>query len=248
MFGNATDSDAQPATLVQAILATARPACFHPRVQRIIVITGTDTGVGKTVLTAWLAAHLHARGARVAALKPLCSGGRDDARALHRALGGTLTLDDINPWYFRAPLAPLLAARKERRKVQLLEVITHIRAIARQFDTVLVEGAGGLLSPLGEGFSTRELIAALRAEVIIVGRNQLGVANHLRLTLEALPPGASERARIALMSLPRATLASRTNPELVREFIHPVPLVILPWCNGTKADARVHRTLHSLVG
>jgi dethiobiotin synthetase len=216
-------------------------------VQRIIVITGTDTGVGKTVLTAWLAAHLHARGERVAALKPLCSGGRDDARALHRALDGALTLDEINPWHFRAPLAPLLAARKERRRVQLPEVLAHIRSIARQFDTVLVEGAGGLLSPLGEDFSTRELITALRTEVIVVGRNQLGVANHLRLTLESLPPSYAAKTKVALMSPPRPTLASRTNPELIREFIRPASLIVLPWCQGSKADARVRRALRLLV-
>ena len=218
-------------------LATARRVWFYPRVQRIIVITGTDTGVGKTVLTAWLAAHLRAQGARVAALKPICSGGREDARALHHALGGALTLDEINPWHFRAPLAPLLAARQERRRVQFAEVITHIRSIARRFDTVLVEGAGGLLSPLGENFSTRDWITALRAEVIIVGRNQLGVANHLRLTLEALPPRAAAGAKIVLMSPSRPTAASRTNPALAREFFPNQPVVVLPWCGADAAVA-----------
>jgi dethiobiotin synthetase len=237
----------QSATLVQAILATAPRSWFHPRVKRIIVITGTDTGVGKTVLTAWLTAHLCAQGTNVAALKPLCSGGREDARLLHRALDGVLTLDEINPWHFRAPLAPLLAARKERKRVQLAAVIAHIRAIARRFDTVLVEGAGGLLSPLGENFSTRELIVALRAEVIIVGRNQLGVVNHLRVTLETLPPSYAAKTKVALMSPPRTTHASRTNPELIREFIRPAPLVILPWSRGAKADARVCLALRSLL-
>lgn len=251
MLGNATDSDAQSVAPVQAILATMRASCFHPCVQRIIVITGTDTGVGKTVLTAWLAADLRARGASVAALKPICSGGREDARALHRALDGALTLDEINPWQFRAPLAPLVAARKERRRVQLAEVLAHIRSIARRFDTVLVEGAGGLLSPLGEKFSTRDWITALRAEVIVVGRNQLGVANHLRLTLEALPPSSAARTKVVLMSPPRATAASRTNPTLVQEFIGTMPLVALPWRETADAavavkDARVRRALRQL--
>ncbi len=236
-------------------LATGRRSWFHPRVQRIIVITGTDTGVGKTVLTAWLAAHLRARGASVAALKPICSGGREDARALHQALGGALTLDEINPWHFRAPLAPLLAARKERRTVQLPEVIKHIRSIARRFDIVLVEGAGGLLSPLGEKFSTRDWITALRAEVIVVGRNQLGVVNHLRLTREALPPRAAAGAKIVLMSPPRPTAASRTNLELVRELIRPASLAVLPWRGGVKdrkdgsveGDAPLQKALRALL-
>jgi len=65
--------------------------------KQMIFITGTDTGVGKTVLTALLAEFLRRRGVRVAALKPVCSGGRADARRLQRALAGTLALDDINP-------------------------------------------------------------------------------------------------------------------------------------------------------
>ena len=242
-------------SLTPPALATERCSWFHPRVQRIIVITGTDTGVGKTVLTAWLAAHLRAQGASVAALKPICSGGRDDARALYRALGGALTLDEINPWHFRAPLAPLLAARKERRRVQLKEVIAHIRSIARRFDIVLVEGAGGLLSPLGENFSTRDWITALRAEAIVVGSNQLGVANHLRLTLEALPARAAAGAKIVLMSPPRPTAASRTNPELIKEFIGTASLAVLPWRgvvkdgkDGSGKDgARLQRALRQLL-
>jgi len=235
-----------------AFLATTARTWFYPRVQRIIVITGTDTGAGKTVLTAWLAAHLRARGARVAALKPICSGGRADTRALRDALGGTLTLDEINPWHFRAPLAPLLAARKERQRVQLREVLAHIRSIARRFDIVLVEGAGGLLSPLGENFSTRDWITALRAEVIIVGRNQLGVVNHLRLTLEALPPACAARAKIVLMSPPRVDLVSRTNLALAQEFMRPAPVFVLPWQEARDAavavrNARVRRVLRQLL-
>src|SRR5689334_12820132 len=139
---------------------------------RSLFVTGTDTGVGKTVLTALLARHGHQQGLPVAALKPVSSGGREDARVLRTALAGALTLDEINPWHFRAPLAPLLAARRECKRVRLAEVLAHIRAITRRFDTIIVEGAGGLLSPLGENFSTRDWITALRTEVIIVGRNQ----------------------------------------------------------------------------
>jgi dethiobiotin synthetase len=134
-------------------------------------------------------------------------------------------------------------------------MIAHIRSIARRFDTVLVEGAGGLLSPLGENFSTRDWITALRAEVVIVGRNQLGVANHLRLTLEALPPRAAAGAKIVLMSPPRASPASRTNPALLREFISPALLTVLPWRAGEKDgrngsgrhDARLQRALRTLL-
>ncbi len=198
-----------------------RDAAFIPCVQRIFVITGTDTGVGKTVFTRLLAAHLHTLGARVAALKPVCSGGRDDARQLRRAIGGVLPLGVINPWFFRAPLTPLLAARAEGRRLELSEVVAQIRRVAaakHEPEFVLVEGAGGLLSPLGEGFSTRELVVALRAETILVAANRLGAINHVRLTLAALPRGFAARTRIVLMNPARPDHVSRTNAGLIEEL------------------------------
>jgi len=198
-------------------------------VSRIIVITGTDTSVGKTVLTALLTGHLRAAGVSVAALKPISSGQRTDARMLRRAMGNPLTLDEINPWHFDLPLAPLVAARHQRQRVELREVLAHVWKIAHRFDTVLVEGAGGLLSPLGEGFSTRELIVELRAEVFIAAKNQLGVVNHVRLTLEALPPLIGGRARVTLVSPARDGAVSRTNHALLAEFIGESRLSKLKW-------------------
>lgn len=204
--------------------------------RRIVVITGTDTGVGKTVLTALLGNFLHQRAERVAALKPLCSGGREDAELLAQAIPGALSLDEINPWHFRAPLAPRLAARLERKRITLAEVTAHIRQVAHRFETVLVEGAGGLLSPLGEKFATRELITRLHAEVIIVGRNQLGIVNHLRLTLEALPKAIARRARIALMSTEQEDAASKSNPRFIAETTGRTP-VSLPRLRETAPSA-----------
>lgn len=220
---------------------------------RIIVVTGTDTGVGKTVFTALLVAHLRARGRSIAALKPICSGGRDDARVLRRALADALSLDEINPWHFRVPLAPLLAARKERKRIALLEVVSHVHQIATRVETVLVEGAGGVLSPLGENFSTRELINALGAEVIVVARNQIGVVNHVRLTLAALPPLVASHARVVLMSPKKDDAASRTNRGLLTELIGEGRVSVLPWFMNVGhwernlAQARVRRTLDSVL-
>ena len=229
------------------MLANFAANCFHHCVSRIIVITGTDTGVGKTWLTARLAHHLRRQGVRVAALKPLCSGGREDARALHEALDGALTLDEINPWFFRAPLTPLLAARMEKRSVRWREVVAQVRCIAKRFDVVLVEGAGGLLSPLGEDFSTRELIRALDADVLIAAPNRLGVVNHLRLTLEALPPSFADRARGALMSPQKADAASHTNPPLLAEFIEQSQVIQFPFRAHTKISPPLRRALDALL-
>jgi dethiobiotin synthetase len=186
--------------------------------KRTIFITATDTGVGKTLLTALLAGFLEGQGARVAALKPICSGGRDDARQLRAALEDALPLDEINPWHFRAPIAPLLAARRENRQVTLPPVLAHIRAVRRNFDVTLVEGAGGLLSPLGAGFDSRDLLVALDAIPVLVAPNQLGVVNHILLTLEALPGRFRRRTTVVLMARPRTDSSTTSNAELLHRL------------------------------
>jgi len=192
----------------------------------IYFITGPDTGIGKTVLTALLVRHLIAGGVRARAVKPFCSGGRDDARILHRAQGYEVTLAEINPWHFRAPLAPTLAARREGRTVAISEVVDFLHATAAGCDAVLVEGAGGLLSPLGAHFDARDLINRLRAQVIVVAPNRLGAVNQVRLVLAALPETAARQARVALMAADPSNLATRTNLALLLEYV-PLPRTIL---------------------
>ena len=222
--------------------------------KQLFFITGTDTGAGKTVLTALLAAFLRQRGVRVAALKPVCSGGRDDAVALRDALGGALTLDEINPWHFRAAIAPALAARRERRPVRLTPVLAHIRAVRKEFDVTLVEGAGGLLSPLGDDFDSRDLLAALRAIPIIVAASRLGAVNQVLLTLEALPKSRRPAAGVVLMEPGKRDAATAANAELLAKFLPAGRLVAMPWLgpafstNNALKRPRVRSALARLAG
>ena len=221
--------------------------------KRIFFITGTDTGAGKTVLTALLAQFLRERGVNAAALKPVCSGGRADARALHAAMGGALLLDEINPWHFRAPIAPLLAARRERKSVRLSAVLAHVRAMQKRFDVLLVEGAGGLLSPLGGDFDSGDLLAALDALPVVVAMNRLGAVNHVLLTLKALPRRAAGRARVVWMSPPKRDAAVVTNAGLLAEFFDAKRIFTLQWLgeNFSAGEAlknpQVRRTLRALA-
>ena len=215
-----------------------------------LFITGTDTGVGKTVLAALLTWFLRERGVNAAALKPICSGGRADARALRAAMDGALTLDEINPWHFRSPIAPLLAAKLEKKSVRLAQVLAHIRMLQRRFEVLVVEGAGGLLSPLGENFDSRDLIAALHARPIIVAPNQLGAGNHVLLTLEALPQDLRAKARVVLVSPPRSDAATKSNAKLLAEFTS-AKIISLPWFDIKVSAAkgpRVRQTLRALAG
>jgi dethiobiotin synthetase len=199
---------------------------------RILFVTGTDTGVGKTVFAAMATQSLRDQGFRVAALKPICSGGREDAHQLHRAAGKVLSLAEVNPWHFQAALSPLLAARQEKKRLRLRTVVAHIRRMATRFEGVLVEGAGGLLSPLGEDFDSRNLIKALGAEAIVVCPNRLGAVNQVRLVLEALPRATARQARVVLVNPKNPDAASRTNPELLKEYVEPKRLLVLPWLVG----------------
>lgn len=196
---------------------------------RILFVTGTDTGVGKTVFAAIATILLRQQGKRVVALKPVCSGGRDDARLLRAAAGKVLPLDKVNPWHFRSPLAPLLAARKERKRVRLQQIAAHVWLVAKQFEVVIVEGAGGLLSPLGEDFDSRDLIRALNAIPIIVSPNKLGAVNQVRLVMEALPKQTARQARVVLVTQPKPDSASRSNLELLKEFVKPSQMRTFPW-------------------
>jgi dethiobiotin synthetase len=207
----------------------------------ILFVTGTDTGVGKTVFAALLTRTLRERGLRVAALKPICSGGRDDARRLHEAMGKSLSLDEVNPWYFRAALSPVLAARLEGRSLKQAQVVAHVRTVARRFEVVVVESAGGLLSPLGEGFDSRDLLLAMLAVPIVVCPNRLGAVNQVLLVLEALPRATRNRAQVVLMNPPRLNDAARTNPQLLAEFVEPRRIHVVGWLGKRPFDPALGR-------
>jgi dethiobiotin synthetase len=241
--------------------------------KRTLFITGTDTGVGKTVLTALLVKFLRARGVNAAAFKPICSGNRADARKIFTTMNGALSLDEINPWHFRVPVAPLLAARLENKQVKLSQVLAHARAMQKRFDVLLVEGAGGLLSPLGicsgglrpsqssalterrykESFDSRDLISALRATPIVVAQNKLGAVNQILLTLEALPKNFRTKAKVVLVSPPKPDSATESNAKLLGQFLDSEKILSLPWFGRKFGSAevlknpRLQRTLRALV-
>jgi dethiobiotin synthetase len=153
-----------------------------------LIVTGTDTGVGKTVATAALACHARLAGMDVAVCKPVQTGiadGDDDLREVGRLSG----VDVLVPgWRYPEPLAPVAAA--ERAGLPLptrAELVDLVFGVVRPGRLVVVEGAGGLLVELGDGGVTlRDLAADLDAAVLVVARAGLGTLNHAALTVEAL--------------------------------------------------------------
>ena len=217
---------------------------------RIWFITGSDTQVGKTHLTVLLANHLERRGDCFAAVKPFCSGDRSDAELIQVAQRSRLDLNAINPWHFRRPLSPSLAARWEGREVRFREGLAFLRRSARIAPRLLVEGAGGLLSPLGRDFSARELIVRLGATPLVVCPNRLGAINQSRLVFAALPRGVARRGHLILMDPQVPDESTSSNPRVLGEYLGLDRIHRLPWkpedLSGTPSVI-VRRTLDRLL-
>lgn len=192
-------------------------------------ITANDTGVGKTVLTVLLSRVLNQQGISFRAVKPFCSGGRADARALHRAQQRRVPLDTLNPWHFRPALAPAVAASLRGQVITQAQVETFLRDSHPATGPLLIEGAGGLLTPLGPGYTARELIRDTRARPLVVCSNRLGVINQARLVWEALPAANRRHARLILMDTPRPDSSVKTNLAALSSHIDPKRIHRLPW-------------------
>lgn len=172
-----------------------------------ILITGTDTGAGKTYAACLLARRLARHGTSVRPLKPVESGclpGRDgrphpaDAAALRDAAAPGLPLSEVCLYPFPAPLSPHLAARLEGETVEPARVREAIRAAGDGAEIVLVEGAGGILVELAEGYSFADLARELAMPVLVVAEDRLGVLNHLDLTWRFLQGAGLSRAGVIL--------------------------------------------------
>ena len=154
-------------------------------------ITGTDTGVGKTHVTAALLRELRRRSHHAAAFKPIACGvgGRADAKTYRGLMDDEVPLDLLNPVYLKHPLAPSVAAALERRTINLPAIHAAYTRLTTHYSPVLVEGAGGLLVPVKRHYFIADLIRQLDLPVIIIARLGLGTINHTLLTLEALGAG-----------------------------------------------------------
>lgn len=199
------------------------------RHRNILFITGTDTGVGKTVLTALLLAHLRSRGVNALAIKPFCSGGRADVRLLQSLQDHALPDELVNPWFFDAPIAPALAGARKRNKPNKIAVLAHIRAVAKQGDVLLVEGAGGLLSPLAADLTALDLIRELKCPVLVAARNRLGCLNHVLLTGFALKKAGVREKKVVLMDVARPDFSARTNASYLRKKPDFIGVFRIPW-------------------
>lgn len=191
-------------------------------------ITGTDTGVGKTVVTAALAATLRRQGLRVGVMKPVETGCplRDgqlvpqDALFLRIASGCVAPQELVVPYTFAEPLAPAIAAELAGITISLDHIRSCYEQLLAEHDVVLVEGAGGLLVPLTDQLCMLDIAVELELPVLIVARNMLGTINHTALTATV----AHERCHVLGIVLNPTQppdpfdLAMQTNQEALRRW------------------------------
>lgn len=180
--------------------------------------------------------HLRNVTPRTRVMKPFCTGDRGDVELFATLLEGALPSDLINPFYFPQPVAPLMAARNLHVAVEFREVLERIRLMQSGSDFLLIEGAGGLLSPLGEGYTAADLIQSLHCPVIVVARNRLGVINHVLLTVNGLASLAASHIKVVLMGCRNPDNSAPTNRIMLSEILSSFDVLSLPFF-GEKADA-----------
>ena len=157
-------------------------------------ITGTDTGVGKTLVAQTLLTALARQDLRAVGMKPVASGCQPtpnglrcaDAEQLIISSGVAADYADVNPYAFAPPVAPSLAAQAAGVEIRLEKIIAHFERLRRLAPWVVVEGVGGWLVPLGPGLTMAQVAQALRLPVILVVGMRLGCLNHALLTAQAI--------------------------------------------------------------
>jgi dethiobiotin synthetase len=189
-----------------------------------IFITGTNTGVGKTLVAASLAVYLRDRGYRVGVMKPVETGCPErngmlipeDAARLKEASGCAEAIERICPYRFSEPLAPSIAAERANRKIDVDLLLATYGEISSEYDITLVEGAGGLMVPLLPSYTYADFARVLKLPLLVVAANKIGVLNHLLLTLEhASCKGLSVLGYVLNRTAHETSLAAETNREVL---------------------------------
>lgn len=206
---------------------------------RGLFITGTDTGVGKTIVAAGLVRALRVRGVEAGAMKPVASGGRrttqglvsEDAELLQKAYAPADPLELINPLCLELPLAPGVAAELAGKKIEMEGVWKAYETLRRRHSFLVVEGVGGLMVPIWEEYLVIDLAREMGFPLLIVARPGLGTINHTLLTIAAARDYGLKIKGFLINGYreEEAGLAERTNPAQI-EKLGKVPLLgVLPY-------------------
>lgn len=204
--------------------------------QKALFVTGTDTGVGKTVVTAGLVRLARMKGLRGIGVKPVETGCSvkagilypEDGVFLQEAAESDLSLDACAPFRFTLPASPARAAAMEGRRLDVAEIEEHVRSLAETADFIAVEGAGGLMVPIQGDHMMIDLIGRLEYPVLLVARTRLGTVNHTLLSVHALKQrGIALEGIVLSQSSGPAGPEEEYTPGDVARLVKEVPVVML---------------------
>jgi dethiobiotin synthetase len=200
-------------------------------------VTGTDTGVGKTVAATALVRGFVSQGWRVAVMKPIASGSENtadglrngDALALMAASNVAAPYDRVNPYCFEPAISPHIAAEEVRVTIDLARIRHNFDALRAGADYILVEGAGGWLAPIGSQTSIRDVAVALALPVLMVVGLRLGCINHARLTKLAVESQGARFAGWIANTIDPSMARLTQNLEALIGFLGEPPLAVVPY-------------------
>ena len=206
-----------------------------------IFVTGTDTGVGKTIVTAAIAWNLKQAGKSVAVMKPIQTGtvvsGPTDLEFVQEVLGQDHRADVSCPYSFPDPVAPLVASMLAGERIQIEKIKEAYENLCSQNDFVIVEGAGGILVPILEDYFMSDLALDLELPILLVSRPNLGTLNHTLLSLDFAEKRGLDIAGIVISNYPwDPGIPEQTNPELILSMTGVNMLGILPNSNSISVE------------
>lgn len=223
-----------------------------------LFITGTDTGVGKTLVAGGIAHLLTRQGLKVGVFKPVASGCRsereglisDDAEFLSFCAQSEMPLTVINPVTFQTPAAPIVCIRHEHRPMDYEQIATAYTYLCEHSDVVIVEGIGGVLVPLTETETLLDLAVEFDLPTLIVARPDLGTINHSLLTIKAVRDAGLPLAGVVMngYNARNADLAVETAPDVIAALGQTTILAVLPYDEDVSVeDGRLGRTTGEML-
>ena len=223
-----------------------------------LFITGTDTGVGKTVVTGAIGAALAGRGVTPGVFKPIATGCRltreglvsQDVEFLAHCTDSSLPLPHINPIRYQPSVAPLVAIERSERPVDWEALQLAYDNVIAGSDAVLVEGIGGVLVPIESDYLVLDLMVDMAIPVLIVAASRLGMINHTLMTLEICRARGLEIAGVIVNGYrpENASLAEETNPRVISEVGQVQILAVIPYDKDTCVEtARLGNDVASVV-
>jgi len=223
-------------------------------------ITGTDTGVGKTLVSAALIHKLVSQGLRVAGMKPVATGCKwkggtlhsEDADLLMREANVKAPIDWVNPYAFEPPIAPHIAARQHKTYISTTHIADCLERLRNMADFVVVEGVGGFRVPLNDDQDTTDLVALLGLPVILVVGLRLGCLNHSLLTEEAIDRRGLKFAGWIGNRVDPGMTQMESNLDTLRQRLHApclgvVPLMVPPVAEQAAPFMEIHSVFQNTV-